>query len=313
LLPTASHGFVELTTWSSFHPERQSPMWVRWSRLQMAGSGFLYVCATPIGNLGDISERLRSTLEMVDVVFAEDTRRTGKLLGHLDIRVPMRSMFSGNESERTDEMLERLDAGEKVALVSDAGMPSVSDPGADAVRRAHDAGIPVTVIPGPSAVTTAVALSGFAGDRFVFEGFLPRKGPERQRRIQSFVDEERPVVLFVSPHRLVSDLEALNQALGPTRELVVTRELTKLHEEVWKGSLEEAITHWGEVAGRGEFSVVLGPAAKQVDNFEDTVAAARALMDAGESASAAAREAAGGSGHPRREIYDALLEGQGRS
>lgn len=279
----------------------------------MSDRGFLFVCATPIGNLGDISERLRSTLELVDVVYAEDTRRTGKLLAHLGINVPMRSMFSGNESERTGEMLERLEGGEKVALVSDAGMPSVSDPGADAVRLAHAAGIAVTVIPGPSAVTTAVALSGFAGDRFVFEGFLPRKGAERHRRIQSFADEDRPIVLFVSPHRLVTDLEALEKALGPTRELVVTRELTKLHEEVWKGSLSEAIAHWGGTAGRGEFSVVIGPAEKRPENFEDTVAAAKALMDSGESASAAAREAASGSGHPRREIYDALLISQERS
>jgi 16S rRNA (cytidine1402-2'-O)-methyltransferase len=279
----------------------------------MPDRGLLYVCATPIGNLGDISERLRVTLETVDVVYAEDTRRTGKLLGHLGISVPMRSMFSGNEAERTGEMLARLEAGEKVALVSDAGMPSVSDPGADAVRLAHAAGIAVTVIPGPSAVTTAVALSGFAGDRFVFEGFLPRKGAERQRRIQSFVDEERAVVLFVSPHRLVTDLVALEEALGPMREIVVTRELTKLHEEVWKGSLERAIAHWRETAGRGEFSVVIGPAETEPDNFDDTVSAARALMDAGESASAAAREAAGGSGHPRREIYEALLKSQERS
>lgn len=279
----------------------------------MPDKGLLYICATPIGNLGDISERLRATLEAVDVVYAEDTRRTGKLLGHLDISVPMRSMFAGNEAERTGELLKRLEAGEKVALVSDAGMPSVSDPGADAVRLAYAAGITVTVIPGPSAVTTAVALSGFAGDRFVFEGFLPRKGAERQRRIQSFVDEERAVVLFVSPHRLVTDLVALEEALGPVREIVVTRELTKLHEEAWKGSLEEAIAHWGETAGRGEFSVVIGPAERGPDNFEDTVSTARALMDAGESASAAAREAAGGSGHARREIYEALLKSQERS
>lgn len=279
----------------------------------MSDRGILYVCATPIGNLGDISERLRSTLESVDVVYAEDTRRTGKLLGHLGIEVPMRSMFSGNESERTAEMLERLEAGEKVALVSDAGMPSVSDPGADAVKLAHVAGVAVTVIPGPSAVTTAVALSGFAGERFVFEGFLPRKGAERGRRIQSFVDEERPIVLFMSPHRLVADLEALEAALGPKRKLVVTRELTKLHEEVWTGSLEEAITHWGETAGRGEFTVVVGPAERGLGDFEDAVATARALVYSGQSVSAAAREAATGSGYPRREIYEALLKSQERS
>ncbi|MEX1038183.1 MAG: 16S rRNA (cytidine(1402)-2'-O)-methyltransferase [Acidimicrobiia bacterium] len=279
----------------------------------MSDKGFLYVCATPIGNLGDISERLRSTLGMVDVVYAEDTRRTGKLLSHIGITVPMRSMFSGNESERTDEMLGRLEAGEKVALVSDAGMPSVSDPGADAVRLARTAGIAVTVIPGPSAVTTAVALSGFAGDRFVFEGFLPRKGAERQRRIRSFVDEERPIVLFVSPHRLVADLEALEKVLGSTRQVVVARELTKLHEEVWTGTLDEAIAHWGDTAGRGEFSVVIGPGEKRLDDIGVSVAKARALMESGESASAAAREAARASGHPRREIYEELLRSQERS
>jgi 16S rRNA (cytidine1402-2'-O)-methyltransferase len=279
----------------------------------MSDRGILYVCATPIGNLGDISERLRSTLEMVDLVYAEDTRRTGKLLGHLGIEVPMRSMFSGNESARTAEMLERLEAGEKVALVSDAGMPSVSDPGADAVRLAHAAGLIVTVIPGPSAVTTAMALSGFAGERFVFEGFLPRKGAERRRRIESLVDEERAIVLFMSPHRLVADLEAIEAALGPKRKLVVTRELTKLHEEVWAGSLEEAIAHWGETAGRGEFTVVVGPVERGLGDFEDAVATAKALVHSGQSVSAAAREAATGSGHPRREIYEALLKSQERS
>lgn len=279
----------------------------------MSDRGFLYICATPIGNLGDISERLRSTLEMVDVIYAEDTRRTGKLLGHLGIDVPMRSLFSGNESERTAEMLARLEAGESVALVSDAGMPSVSDPGANAVRLAHAAGIAVTVIPGPSAVTTAVALSGFAGERFVFEGFLPRKGAERRRRIHSFVDEERPIVLFMSPHRLVADLEALKAALGPKRKLVVTRELTKLHEEVWTGSLDEAIAHWSDTASRGEFTVVVGPASKRLDDFEGAVTTAKTLVESGESASAAAREAARDSGHPRREIYEALLKSQERS
>lgn len=279
----------------------------------MSDSGTLFICATPIGNLGDISERLRTTLETVDVVYAEDTRRTGKLLGHLGIDVPMRSLFSGNESERTTEMLKRLEAGEKVALVSDAGMPSVSDPGADAVRLAHAAGLVVTVIPGPSAVTTAMALSGFAGERFVFEGFLPRKGAQRRRRIESFVDEERPIVLFMSPHRLLGDLDALKTALGPARELVITRELTKLHEEVWTGSLDQAIAHWGEIAGRGEFTVVIGPAEKGPDDFEDVMAIARALVDSGKSVSAAAREAATGSGHPRREIYEALIESQERS
>jgi 16S rRNA (cytidine1402-2'-O)-methyltransferase len=279
----------------------------------MADKGHLYVCATPIGNLGDVSERLRETLGNVDVLYAEDTRRTAKLLAHLGLSIPMRSLFSGNESARTAELLGHLKSGERVALVSDAGMPSISDPGADAVRRAREAGMAITVVPGPSAVTVALALSGFAADRFVFEGFLPRTGRERRRRIQLIAGEERPVVVFASPHRLASDLEDLAKALGGEREIVVNRELTKMHEEVWSGSLSKAVEHWGEARVRGELTLVIAPGTPDAGGLDEAVAHAKALMDAGGAVSSAAREAAKLTGQSRRAIYEALIDSQERS
>jgi 16S rRNA (cytidine1402-2'-O)-methyltransferase len=279
----------------------------------MADKGHLYVCATPIGNLGDISERLRETLGNVDVLYAEDTRRTAKLLAHLGLSVPMRSLYSGNESARTAELLSHLRSGERVALVSDAGMPSISDPGADAVKLAREEGMAITVIPGPSAVTMAMALSGLAADRFVFEGFLPRKGAERRRRIQLIAREERPVVIFASPHRLVADLEDLKEALGADRAIVVTRELTKMHEEVWSGTLSDAVEQWGNSAVRGEFTLVIAPGVEEAGSLEYAINHARELVDAGDAVSSAAREAAKATGQSRRAIYEALIEGQDRS
>lgn len=279
----------------------------------MRDKGHLYVCATPIGNLGDVSQRLHETLGLVDILYAEDTRRTAKLLAHLGLSVPMRSLYAGNESARTAELLDRLKSGERVALVSDAGMPSISDPGADAVRLARKAGIAITVVPGPSAVTMAMALSGLAADRFVFEGFLPRKGKERQRRVQLIAGEERPVVVFASPHRLISDLEDLVKALGAEREIVVTRELTKIHEEVWSGSLSEAVEHWRDAPIRGELTLVIAPGTPASGDLDEAVAHAKALMDAGGAVSIAAREAAELTGQSRRAIYQVLIDGQERS
>jgi 16S rRNA (cytidine1402-2'-O)-methyltransferase len=279
----------------------------------MTDKGHLYVCATPIGNLGDTSERLRETLASVDVLYAEDTRRTAKLLAHLGLSVPMRSLYSGNESARTAELMNHLRSSERVALVSDAGMPSISDPGANAVKLARDAGMEITVIPGPSAVTMAMALSGFAADRFVFEGFLPRKGTERNRRIRLIAGEERPVVVFASPHRLSADLEDLANELGEEREIVVARELTKMHEEVWSGSLSEAVEHWRDAAVKGELTLVIAPGTPEPGDLDEAIAQAKAFVDAGGGVSSAAREAAKLTGQSRRAIYEALIDGQGRS
>lgn len=267
--------------------------------------GRLYVCATPIGNLSDVSPRLADTLREVDVVYAEDTRRTATLLRHLGVEARTRSLFAGNEKARTEEMLAELASGRQVALVSDAGTPAVSDPGADAVRRTLEAGIEVRVIPGPSAVTSAVAVSGLGGDRFVFEGFLPRKGRERSRRLEAIAAEERPVVLFIAPHRMTADIEDLRRAAGDERTVVIARELTKLHEEVWTGSLAQAMDRWGEGV-KGEITLVLAPATRRTPTLDEAVARARALVGEGLSPSAAARQASAELGVSRREVYQSL-------
>ncbi len=268
--------------------------------------GTLFVCSTPIGNLGDISERLKSTLATVDVVFAEDTRRTGKLLAVIGVSVPMRSYFVGNEAERAEELAERLAAGEKVALLSDAGTPSVADPGLSAVRVAVGVGAVVTPIPGPSAVTAALAVADVPTERFVFEGFLPRKGRERAVRIGDMAGESRTTVFFTTGNRIGKDLTDLAARCEPNRRLVVARELTKLHEEIWRGTLEEALSRWTE--GRGEFTVVLEPAAPEsAVSLEEATAIVRSRIEQGVSMKDAVREVAEGVGIRKRELYAAVL------
>jgi len=271
--------------------------------------GRLVVCATPIGNLGDISERLRNVLAGADVVFAEDTRRTSKLLRHLVINVGVVSLFTGNEQARTRQLVEAVAAGESVVLVSDAGMPTISDPGAAAIRAVREAGYPVTVVPGPSAVTTALTLSGFGGDRFVFEGFLPRKGKQRAERLEDIAAERRAVVLFASPNRLPEDLADLAAACGGDREVAVTRELTKLHEEAWVGPVEAAVERWTEPV-KGEVTLVLGPTEPEPPSAEDAIGSARRRVAEGSSVSEAARTVSEETGVARRTIYEALLDDQ---
>lgn len=279
----------------------------------MTEGGLLLVCATPIGNLGDVSDRLREALQTADVVYAEDTRRTATLLQHVAAKPVVRSLFVGNESARVVELLAALGEGRTVALVTDAGMPGVSDPGTEAIRRAREAGFAVSVIPGPSAVTTAVALAGFGADRFVFEGFLPRKGKDRALRLASIAGEDRPVVLFISPHRLVADLKAIAAVIGPMREVAITRELTKLHEEVWVGPISGAIEEWSSRDPRGEFTVVVAPGPVEELSIEDAIAEARLLVVGGSSPSEAARRVADATGVSRRSVYQALIETQDRS
>ena len=269
----------------------------------------LFVCATPIGNLDDVSSRLAETLRSVDVVYAEDTRRTAKLLSHLGVTPRVRSLFVGNEKTRTDQLLANLKEGESVALVTDAGMPGVSDPGSVAVSAAHEAGFEVSVIPGPSAVTSALAVSGFGGGRFVFEGFLPRKGVERETRLETIADEQRPVVLFVAPHRASSDLADLRDAAGEHRKVCVARELTKVHEEIWIGTLGDAAERWANEA-RGEFTVVVEPAEPEAPSVERAVHMARERVAAGVSLSDAAKQASQETGVRRRVVYETLLADQ---
>ena len=219
-------------------------------------SGVLYLVGTPIGNLGDLSDRARETLGSVALVAAEDTRRTGRLLRSLDIRTPLVSMFEGNEDERAAEVVERLDGGEDVAVVTDGGMPGVSDPGYRVVRRALDRGIEVRVIPGPSAAIAALVLSGFPTDRFAFEGFLPRRHGDRDRRLQALRHDPRTIVFFESPRRVRTLLHELAGALGD-RRIAVCRELTKLHEEVLRGTVAEVLETIGERDLKGEVAVVV--------------------------------------------------------
>ncbi len=271
-------------------------------------TGSLIICATPIGNLEDASPRLKHTLAAADVVFAEDTRRTGKLLERLGVSAQLRSFFIGNEGERTIEIRSRLERGETIALVSDAGMPAVSDPGVAAVRAAHDLGATVSVVPGPSAVTSAIAVAGLGGDRFVFEGFLPRSGEERGRRIESIAQDERPVVLFAAPSRVAKDLAALANAAGDDRPVVIAREITKLHEEIWTGTLAEAADHWtSDVEPRGEFTLVIAPRPESPPDLPAALDAVIERMAGGERLSNAVRDVAEESGVSRRVLYEAAL------
>lgn len=271
-------------------------------------TGRLIICATPIGNLEDASPRLQQTLAAADVVFAEDTRRTGKLLKRLGVSAQLRSFFLGNEGERTVEIRARLERGETIALVSDAGMPAVSDPGVAAVRAARSVGATVSVVPGPSAVTSAIAVAGLGGDRFVFEGFLPRSGEERGRRIESVVGDERPVVLFSAPSRVTKDLADLAAVAGGDRAIVVAREITKMHEEIWAGTLEEAVHHWtSEAEPRGEFTLVIEPRPETPPDVPAALDTVLERMGGGERLSNAVRDVAEETGVSRRGLYEAAL------
>lgn len=269
--------------------------------------GRLFLCSTPIGNLADASARLADVLAAVDVVYAEDTRHSAKLLSALGVSAQLRSFFEGNERRRMAAIEADLESGSDVAVITDAGTPSVSDPGAAAVAAARRVGSEVVVIPGPSAVTAAVAGSGMVEGPFVFEGFLARKGRDRARQFERIAGEPRPTVLFLSPHRALRDLEALSVACGPEREVCVARELTKIHEELWWGTLAEAVARWREEPPRGEFTVVLAGAPEPARDVEAAVEMARGLVANGMSPSQAAREAASVTGVSRREVYEELV------
>jgi 16S rRNA (cytidine1402-2'-O)-methyltransferase len=272
-------------------------------------AGTLILCAGPIGNLSDAPPRLAEALASVTVVYAEDTRRAGVLLDRLGVRAVTRSYFAGNEARRSEELRVRLEAGESVALITDAGTPSISDPGVSAVRAAIAAGATVTGVPGPSAVTLALALSGFPADRFAFEGFLPRTAGDRRTRIARIAADDRTTVLFASPNRLGADLADLAEAHPAGRDAVVCREMTKVHEEVWRGTLAAAAEHWAGGA-RGEVTVVLGPLAETPPDLDAAAAEVARLIAGGTSPRDAVRRVAAGSGVSRRLLYERTL-GQG--
>jgi 16S rRNA (cytidine1402-2'-O)-methyltransferase len=276
-------------------------------------TGTLFLVGTPIGNLGDLAPRVRDTLAAADLIAAEDTRRTGRLLAHLAL--PDRhllSFFEGNERERTEEVLRRLRDGATVALVTDGGMPTISDPGFRLVRACAAEGIDVRVVPGPSAALAALAVSGLPTDRFVFEGFLPRKAGERRRRLASLADDPRTVVCFESPRRLRAMLAEAQASLGD-RQAAVARELTKLHEEVLRGPLSALLDRIGDEPLKGEVVVVIAGADPAADDVGDLVGEARALVAEGVRAREAARIVAERHDASANRIYRQLLgpDGEG--
>jgi 16S rRNA (cytidine1402-2'-O)-methyltransferase len=269
--------------------------------------GRLVVVATPIGNLGDLSPRAVTALEEADLVCCEDTRRTRRLLSHAGVSGRnLLSLHEHNEATRTEEVVARLRAGQTVAIVSDAGTPLVSDPGSRLVTRAASDGFEVTTVPGPSAAIAALVVSGLPTDRFCFDGFLPRRGTQRRMRIAEIGSETRTVVLFESPLRVVQTLTDLERACGAQRRVAIARELTKLHEEVWRGTLGEARAHFEDRELRGEVVVVIGgsttpPAVSATD--EEILEALRGQMSSGESAKDAAGSVSKELGVPRRRAY----------
>ncbi|HHW13985.1 MAG TPA: 16S rRNA (cytidine(1402)-2'-O)-methyltransferase [Firmicutes bacterium] len=223
------------------------------------GNGVLYVCATPIGNLEDVSLRLLRILREVDLVAAEDTRTTRKLLSRYEIKTPLVAYHANSGLEAAGRLLERLAAGERIALVSEAGTPGISDPGLPLVEAAVAAGVRVEAVPGPSAVVAALSVAGLPAARFAFEGFLPPRGSERRRRLKELVGERRTIVLYEAPHRLLRTLEDLREVLGD-RPAAVARELTKQFEEVYRGTLSGALNHFAAGERRGEFTLMVGGA-----------------------------------------------------
>lgn len=270
--------------------------------------GVLYLVATPIGNLEDISLRALRVLREADLIAAEDTRHSGRLLKHFDIQTPMVSYHAHSGTGRAEEVLRVLETGD-VAVISDAGMPGISDPGHDLVRRAIERGVRVEPVPGASAVVAAVAVSGLVPDGFVFAGFLPRRGRERRASIAVLSGAGLPLVLYEAPHRLAATLTDLAAVLGD-RPVAVCRELTKLHEEVVRTTLEEARAEVRERTPRGEYVLVVGAAEgrPEVAEFEDVSELLSERLRAGESPSAAARAVARETGQPRSELYRRALE-----
>ena len=279
-------------------------------------TGVLVLAATPIGRVSDAPPRLAEELGAADVVAAEDTRRLRRLVSDLDVTMTGRvvSYFEGNESARTPVLVEALLAGERVLVVTDAGMPSVSDPGYRLVAAAVEHGVTVTAVPGPSAVLTALAVSGLPVDRFCFEGFLPRKAGERGRRLAGLRDEQRTMVFFEAPHRTEAALLAMAEAFGADRRAAVCRELTKTHEEVRRAGLAD-LAAWAADGVRGEVTVVVeGVGADRVDVATDAASLAALVAEeeaVGSTRKEAIADVARRAGLPKREVYDAVVEHKG--
>lgn len=273
-------------------------------------SGRLTLVGTPIGNLSDLSDRAKEALIACDFIAAEDTRVTLRLLNHFGIKKPLVSYFEHNKREKGEQLCRRMEQGEHCVLVSDAGMPAISDPGEDLVRLCRERGIPVGCVPGPSAVITALALSGLPAGRFTFEGFLSVSKRSRREHLQSLVNEPRTMIFYEAPHKLPYTLADLLAAMGD-RPLALCRELTKLHEEVIVTTLAEAVARYETEAPRGEFVLIVGGAPKTEQpplTLEDAVALARDLLEDGVSVSEAAKRTAAETGLKKSDIYRCLVE-----
>ncbi len=275
-----------------------------------AQANTLYLVGTPIGNLEDITFRAVRILQEVDLIAAEDTRHTGKLLHHFQIKTPQISCHEHNERQQIPQLINKLAAGQSIALVTDAGMPGISDPGFLLVAACVVAGITVVPIPGVTAVITGLSASGLASDRFVFEGFLPVKGIDRQQRLSAIKSETRTIVFYEAPHRLRRTLADLAEQLEPQRQVVLARELTKMHEEFWRGSLETAIEHHQNKEPQGEYVVIVAGAEFLTPQWSDDLIKTELvqLLAQGLSRSDASKQLAALTAVNKRHIYQLSLQ-----
>ena len=276
-------------------------------------AGTLYLVPTPIGNLGDISKRMADTLAQVDFVAAEDTRVSLKLLNHLDIKKPMLSYHRHNTQTGGPQVLARLRAGENGALVTDAGMPAISDPGEGLVAQCVEEGIPVVALPGPCALVTALAVSGQPTGRFTFEGFLAMNKKNRRAHLESLRGEERTMIFYEAPHKLAATLEDLAETFGADRPVSLCRELTKLHEEVVRTTLGQAAEHYRNTPPKGEFVLVVRGAQPQAEEeapLEDGLALVERLREEDLSLRDAVKRAAKELGLSRNQLYDYVLKSE---
>ncbi len=272
-------------------------------------SGILYIVGTPIGNLGDMSPRAVETLASVDFIAAEDTRVSLKLLNHFEIKKPLISYFEHNRREKGEIIVSRILAGESCALVTDAGMPAVSDPGEDLVDLCHERGVTVNVVPGPSAFVSAIALSGLPVSRFTFEGFLSMNKVSRREHLEDIKNEKRTLVFYEAPHKLLATLKDLHKTLGD-RRIALVREITKIHEEVIRTTLCEAVAKYEEESPKGEFVLVIEGKKEQEQEItlDDALSLARVYLSQGMSVSMAAKQAAKETGIKKGDLYKALQE-----
>jgi len=267
--------------------------------------GILYICPTPIGNLEDITLRTINVLKEVDLIAAEDTRHTLKLLNHYDIKKPLISYHEHNKITKGEKLLEKLKNGEKIALVTDAGMPGISDPGQDIIKLCIENGIQVVALPGPTAFVLALVMSGLTTDRFVFEGFLPSKGKERKDILEKLIYETRTIILYEAPHRIEALLKDLLETLG-NRKISISRELTKIHEETFRGTVEKAIEKFQTQKPKGEFVIVVEGAKGNEENSFDHISIKEHIkmyMDEGLSKKDSIKRVAKERNIPKSQVY----------